>query len=317
MGTLYYNQVGIIERYGVGKHAIDKTIDMMRLRLNKIVLQGQRFVRKETPRGGTYKEASYSSNLELPRVNNDSERLPFVTPIPGYPSSGTVVTYRLGLQIERAYMEDDLQGIVRKQASGLLTAGRRLYEYAIADKINNLTSTGAAYLGGDGVAMASATHPHERRETGTWSNLETGAALSLASFSTSRKNMRKRTEEFGYPLQLTPALLVGPADLEQKMRELKTAEKAPENALNQPNVWRNDDWDFMVYDYMTSTTAWFLTANVPQENAGIVLAEAVAPNVSDLEGIDKSTDIIGGQRFRCRFVIVNVDGKAIQYNAGA
>jgi len=315
MGTLYYNNVGIIDRFGVGKHALDKEVDALRMRYNKNPLQGGRFVREETATGGVYTEASYGTNLELPRENEDSARLPFVTPIPGYKKSATIVNYRLALQVERSYTEDDLKSVIRKQMSGLINSPRLLIEYLIASWMNNLTS--GSYLGADGVALVSATHPHERRETGTWSNSETSAALTLTTFSTGRKNLRKRTDEFGYPSPLAPRLLYGPPELEQKMRELKTAEKAPENALNQPNVWRNDDWDWFVYDYLSSTTGWGLIANLPQEYMGLVIAYGVRPNIAPLTGRDLSTDIVWGQRLRMRVVVSGQDGRWVQYNAGA
>ena len=75
--------------------------------------------------------------------------------------------------------------------------------------------------------------------------------------------MRGRTDEFGYVNSLFPRLLVVPPALEQKARELKTAEKNPDTSTNQPNVWRSEPWNVMVYDYMTDTNAWFLTTDVP------------------------------------------------------
>lgn len=315
MATLYYNQVGIIDRYGVGKHALDKEIDKLRVRYNKNPLQGSQFVRQENATGGVYTEATFGTSLELPRQNEDSERVPMATPIPGYKATGTVVNYRLGLQVEKSYVEDDLKGVVRKQCSGLLNSGRMLVEYQIAAYMNNLTSS--SYPGADALALVSASHPFERREQGTWSNLETGAALSLTTFSTARKNMRKRTNEFGYPNPLTVRLLQVGADGEQKARELKTAEKNPENALNQPNVWRNDNWDYFVYDFQTSTTAWNLFADVPEEFKGIVYVNRVQPNIAPLEGRDMSTDIVWGQRLRIRSVVVGVTGYFLQHNEGA
>lgn len=317
MATLYYNQVGIIDRYGVGKHALDKAVDALRVRYNKLLLQGQRLVRRAQPRGGTYTESTFGTNIELPRQNEDSDRLPFVTPIPGYKGSVTVTNYRLAMQVERSYTEDDLKGVVRQEMSGLLNSGRRLIEYSIADHWNNLTSASSPYAGLDGVAIASASHPHYRSESGTWSNVETSAALTSTTWSTARKNLHKRTEEFGYPLALTPALLISCVENEQKMRELKIAEKVPENATNQPWVFAKDKWDYMVYDYQTSTTAWGLLADLPEEYRGWAYAETVAPNIASLEGADLSTDIIWGQRLRMRFGILAVDGIGLQYNAGA
>lgn len=316
MATLYYNQVGIIERSGLGKDALDKEIDALRERYNAQPLQGSMFVRRETPKGGVYSESTYGTSLELLRINEDTADLPYVTPIPGYKGTCTIVTRRLALRVEKSFVEDDQKGVVRRMQSGLLGASRMTYEYAIADKMNNLTSSSAGYAGADGAAMASASHPHERAETGTWSNYETAAALALTSFSTARTNLRKRPNEFGYPNPLKVKMLVVPPDLEGKARELKTAEKDPDTSTNRPNVWRNDPWDVFVYDYFTDTNGWFLFGDMPEEYKGIVLAERVAPQ---LESFDEpgNPDVVYNQRVRCRFALLNMDGKNLQYNVGA
>lgn len=316
MATLYYNQVGIIERSGVGKDALDKTMDALRMRYNAQPLQGSMFVRKEMANGGTYKESTFGNSLPLMTINEDTDDLNYVTPIPGYKGSVTIVTRRLALRVERSYVEDDLKGVVRRQMSGLLGAGRLTYEYAIADKMNNLTSSASGYAGADGAAMASATHTHERAETGTWSNLETAAALSLTTLSTARANLRKRPNEFGYPNPLRMKLLVVPPDLEGKARELKVVGKDPETSTNRPNVWASDPWEVFVYDYMTDTNAWILFGDMPEEYKGIVLAERVAPTISSFDE-PGNPDIVYNQRIRARFALLNMDGKNIQYNAGA
>lgn len=316
--TLRYPEVGIFETSGIGKTAIDKTIDAMRIQYNSQPLQGAMFVRKETPRGGSYTEAEYSNLLVLPQVNEDSAKLPYAVAVPGYKATVSTVTYRLAVVAERKMMEDDLQGMLRKSMSGLFGMGRLAIEYAIADKMNNLTSSSSGYAGADGSAMAADAHQPPRQQGSTWDNLETAAALSLTTFSTGRTNMRKRTDAagFGYINPLTVARLVGAPDLEQTMRELKTAEKNPATSTNQPNVFRNDDWDWFVYDYQTDTNAWMLRANVPEEYLGMVYAESAAPNLAPLTFGD-NPDLLWGQRLRMRFAILNVSGFALQYNAGA
>jgi hypothetical protein len=317
MATLYnLSWVGIIERSGVGKDAIDKTVDALRVRYNAQPLQGQMFVRKETARGGTYKESSFGTSLELMKVNEDTDQLPYAVPVPGFKGSATVVTRRLALRVERAYMEDDLKGIVSRQASGLLGAARMTYEYAIADRINNVTSSASPYAGADGAALAADTHTQELATTTAWDNLQTASALSLTTLSTARASLRKRTNEFGYPNPLKFRYLVVPPDLEGKARELKVVGKDPDTSTNRPNVWAADPWEVFVYDYMTDTNAWFLMADIPEENKGIVIAESAAPSVMSFQE-PGNPDVLNSQRVRCRFAVLNMDGKWLEYNAGA
>ena len=200
--------------------------------------------------------------------------------------------------------------------SGLINGGRLLTEYAIAEWINNLTS--ASYPGADGKALAATDHPRNAARAGTWSNLESAAALSLTSFTTARTNLRTRgSSDYGYVMPIMPKLLVVPPALEKMARDLKHAEKNPSNALNEPNTFRDDDWTVKVYDYFTSSTNWFLMGNIEDSNKGIVYAVTTQPSIASLEGKDLSTDVIWGQRLRARFVVSGFDGQGIQFNAGA
>jgi len=166
--------------------------------------------------------------------------------------------------------------------------------------------------------LANDTHEYYRRETGTWDNLETAAALSLTTLSTARTNLRKRgSSDFGYVMPILMKKLVVPPDLEKTARDLKASTLNPATSTNEPNTWKNDPWDVKVYDYMTDTNAWFLLGDMPEEYKGIVYAYTVQPNIAPLAGADMSTDIIWGQRLRARFVISGMDGLNLEYNAGA
>ena len=315
--TLRWSRPGFIGRHGVAADALDKELDAYRMRHNKTVLQGESFFRFVKTRGGSYKESNYGNGLELPRVSEDTARMPLVTPVPGFNEEITITTYRAGIQVERALPEDQIFAVAQKMMSGLMRSGKLCLEYAMADKMNNLTSTAAAYVGADGVAVASDDHPHERRETGTWSNIESAAALTHASFSTARKNMRKRTDEFGYVMSVFPRKLVVPPELEQKAREIRTAEKVPENALNQPNVWKDTGWEVTVYDYLTDTNGWMLWGDMPADSCGLMIAQSEPSAIAPMTGRDTSTDVIWGRRLRMRFGMGVLTEKNLQYNAGA
>lgn len=312
--TLKQFSPGYIDRDSVAADALSKDIDAMRVRLNTTPLQGARLFRTVSPRGGVYKESQYGDKLPLPFESEDSASLPFGVPFRGYNKSLTVVTYRLGIQVERALTEDELFPVARKMAGGLMTSARYLLEYEFANVFNNATSS--SYTGADGVALVSASHPFERVQQGNWSNSETSAALTHATYSTARKNLRRRKDEWNNPNSIFPSLLVVVPEKEQAAREIMVAEKVPENALNQPNIWRNE-CEVFVWDYLTSTTAWFILGKVPEEYNAFMYAQAVPPTIAPLEGSDKSTDIIWGERVRMRYAVGWMVPKELEYNAGA
>ena len=111
--------------------------------------------------------------------------MPIANPVQGFTKSHTTVTYRLGAKAMKTLTEQELFPYAKRAMSGLMDSGKLLLEYSFADVLNQAT-TATGYDGADGVPLASASHPHERRQTGTWSNLETAAALSHSTFSTAR-----------------------------------------------------------------------------------------------------------------------------------
>lgn len=316
MGAVILKQSnpGFIDRHGVAADALDKQIDALRVRYNNIPLLNSQFFKKVEPRGGVYKESTFGTSMELPRLNEDSDELPFATPWKGFPKSITILTYRLACAVERALPEDQLIDVAKKMMSGLINSGRLLIEYSMANVFNNYTSS--SYVGGDGMPLGDTAHPFERRQQGTWSNEETAAALTTSTLQTMRANMRKRTNEYGYPTPIKPVLIMVPPDLERKVYEILNSELVPENALNAKN-WFKGSLTPVINDYLTSTTVYMLKGDIPDENSGLLYAEEVAPNIAPTEGADRSTDIIWGERLRMRFGVgFNVD-KNWQFNAGS
>ena len=316
--VLKQNNPGYIDATGVGADAVDKSIDALRVRYNSHPLQGARFYETvdASGKGGVWKVSDYGTILELPRRSEDSERIPMVTPWKGFSKSFTPRNYRLGIQIERSFMEDQLMPVAIKMAGGLMNATRVLMEHSFAFQFNNATSS--SYIGGDGMAFSSTAHPFERRTQGTWSNQETASALTHAHYNTARINMRKRTDEHGDRQPLVPVELIIPVDLEKKAKEIFQSEKVDDIALNTKNVLQGSISIF-VYDWMTSTTQWIIRGNRDSlsEDKGLYHVVTAAPSIAPTEGQDKSTDIILGRRIRMRFVDGFVHGKNYQFNAGA
>jgi len=316
---LWFVRPGYIDSEGVGKDALDKEMDALVKVANQTVMQGLQFFRTVTTVTDTYKESGYGDDLQLPPRSEDSARMPTGTPSPDYLRELTVVNRRLAVQVERSFTEDQKFDVARKMMGGLLRVGLLSIEYGCADIINNLSTDSAAYRGGDGVPLVDSSHPHRLEEGGTWDNEETAAALTTANLFTMFKNMRKRTDTRGYINPMKPRLVAVPPDMEKKMAEIKSSVLVPENSLNAKNVvpTLGGGWTWMVYDYFTSTTSYLCCADVPADQNGLLYVEKVRPSVAPLEGADKSTDIIWGQRLRMRVAFGGRHGRSIQLNAGA
>lgn len=311
---------GYIERHGVGAEALDKEMDKLVVRSNATVLQGAQFFRTAMAKAGSYKESDVGTSLELPPENEDSDNLPFATPIQGYSKSITIVNRRLAIQVERSFTEDELFSVARKLMGGLVRSGRLSIEYAMADILNNLVTDSSTYWGADGCPVAYASHPQTRRATGTWSNIGTAAALTTTTMFTAYTAMRKRTDEWGYKDPIRLSLLVVPPELEKKAAEIKGSTLVPETSINAKNVMPElADWGYTVYDYATDTNAWWLWGNKGNEEDynGFIYVQRVAPSVGPVEGKDKATDIIWGQRLRMRVGFGTRIVKNMEYNEGA
>jgi hypothetical protein len=307
---------GIVDRYGVGEPMLDKTIDSVVELWNSLPMQGAQFYRTVTPTGGSYKEAGYDNVLPLPVINSDTDRMPFATPVKGFPKNFTTTEYRLAVQVERRFTEEELHGKARSLVSGLMDSYRRQLEYAFVDPFNNATSTAAAYVGADGVALASASHPYRLRQTGTWSNIETSAALTHTTFSTARTNMRKRKNHFGYETPVAPKRIVVCADKEEAARRILNSEKVSGGSLNDVNVFQGAV-DIFVWDYITSTTAWMLWGDIPSDKGGMIYGNEVPGNIAPCRDADTSTDIIWAERIRAIYTVGLMVEPNLQYNAGA
>lgn len=80
---------------------------------------------------------------------------------------------------ERSYesYETDIYGLTKKIASKLAKGAEDTRESLSANQFNNMTSTGAAYVGMDGVALVSTAHPDDV----SWSNrgVDTGGSTNV------------------------------------------------------------------------------------------------------------------------------------------
>jgi len=211
-----------------------------------------------------YEKHSYVTGVGLMPKNRDAAKLPFVEPVQGFNNTFTPEDYRLAIRIEKRLRETDQYGVIAKQMSALTQSATDTVEYYAADPFNTGFGVGASWLCADGMYLFDNARPMEDKAAGTWSNLETGAALTQASLANMRVNFRKHVNERGLIKPLVMKTLIVPPDLEDTADVIMKSLGKPGFLINDKNVYENR-FDIKVWDYLTSATAWF---GMAEKNVG-------------------------------------------------
>lgn len=121
--------------------------------------------------------------------------------------------------------------------------------------VNSFTAS-APYLGADGVALCSATHPYGPDDTGNvYVNTGT-AAFSYAAMLSSRQAMRALVDQQGNPLFRQGRLVLLPIELNDTALEIQNASGKPGTANNDGSA--ADGFIYRSWDYLTNAKDWWL-----------------------------------------------------------
>ena len=117
---------------------------------------------------------------------------------------------------------------------------------------------GTTNTGFDGLQLCTTGHTRLDGGTDQANNPSTDTALTLSALHDAVIQFRKWVNDRGRPFIATPKKLLIPPDLMMVARELLGGPLKPNSADNTVNALTDFGLDFMVSDYLTSTTAWFL-----------------------------------------------------------
>jgi len=117
---------------------------------------------------------------------------------------------------------------------------------------------GTTNTGFDGLQLCTTAHTRLDGGTNQANRPSTDVALTLSALHDAVIQFRKWRNDRGRPFIATPKKLLVPADLMMVARELLGSSLKPDSADNTINAIRDFGLDFMVSDYLTSTTAWFI-----------------------------------------------------------
>ena len=217
-----------------------------------------------------YQEGGFS----YATVVNEAAAIPVQSFFTGYNKDFYWAKRGLGFRCTYEKLETDQYNIVQKASAKMAIAMAKTKESTAANIFNNHTSTGTAYVGPDGVALVSASHPYDG---GTWSNLGTGTTngnvdLSAATLEDAIAKLRDTVDQKGIPdPKMGPFKLVVPNELEGLANRLSKAMNLPQSNDNDPNWGGRQISRVIVNPWLTDADAWWLIAEDDAEHGLIEL----------------------------------------------
>lgn len=249
------------------------------------------------------------TGLGLASVKPEGGSITYDKPGQGPETQFVHVTYGLGYIVTREAIEDNqYREVATNNATALRWSMITTKEIVHANVLNRATNS--SYLGGDGVTLASASHP---TANGTQSNLLTAADLSEASLEDGLTTVMQAKNSRGLPIALRVVrLIVGPGQIFNATRLLSSDGRAG-TADNDLNAFKALGLvpEIVVNHYLDDPDAWILQTNAPN---GLISYQRRAVEFEDDSDFDtenrkyKSTE---------RYSAGWGDPRAIYFNSGA
>lgn len=263
----------------------------------------QRFMRIEQTSRPFEKRTSISG-LGLPIQNRDGAPLPYVEPILGYPSTFIPVGYRLGYQIEKSAVEDELTNLLVSRPRTMVYGSIAIRDMVAADIFNNGFTLQQYDLGG--TALFS---DEQVREDGgaLWSNLINAdqpittetvfnaiVTLLLLLQDSIGMNIGYAGKFVLHVPMINPELFQQGVEVVNSLMNPGTSDNKINAALKQFTI------ELSPLRYLTNPDAWFVTWEPNSVGYGLILFERVAPEISPLAPFSGNPDV-WWSRLRQRF----------------
>jgi hypothetical protein len=208
-----------------------------------------------------YEKVVELTGLGLASVKAEGASIVYDKPGQGPETQFTHVTYGLGFMMTREAEEDNQYKDVAETNTKALTWSMWTTKEIVHANILNRATNGS-YVGGDGVSLASASHP---TANGTQSNLLTPADLSEAALEDAMTVIMAAKNSRGLPVALRPVrLIVSPGQIFNATRILQSDLRVGTNN-NDINAIKALGLipEITVNHYIDDLDAWGLQTNAP------------------------------------------------------
>ena len=211
-----------------------------------------------------YEEDVQLTGFGLVPKKSEGAGVAYDSEVQGFVTRYTHIAYALGYIVTQEELDDNLYEQVSKRRSAALAMSFRQTKENIGANVYNRAFSGT-YLGGDGVALCSTTHPNT--SGGTWANKPTiDADLSEAALEDAMVAIMGLQNDRGLLISVMPrSLHIARNEVFNAQRILHSSYQTG-NANNDINVIKAGNYlpgGFKVNHYFTSPHAWFIRNDIP------------------------------------------------------
>lgn len=196
------------------------------------------------------------SGFSLLQQTSELGPLDYEDPNQMYQTVYTHLKYTKGFKVSQELIEDDQHNVIRAMPAALGKSAKRTQEYWAASALNNGFDTSYTSYG-DAKPLFSTSHPRADGGTAQSNASSTGLTLTEDNLETIRVAGRKILDDKGQKIVLRYNRLIVPVDLEKTANIITKSSLRPGTANNDYNMY-NGMLDVYSWEYLSSTTAWFL-----------------------------------------------------------
>ena len=209
-----------------------------------------------------FEELVQQTGFGLAPVKPEGSSTAYDSHTQGYVARGTNVAYSLGYIVTREELADNQYSEVSMRRAGSLAFSMAQTRENVGANVYNRV-VNPAYVGGDGVALGSESHPSV---SGNQSNILSAAAdLSEASLEDLTIQIMNATDPKGLKISLRPKCLIIPTALVYDANRILKSNLRPDSVNNDTNALKllGAIPEIVVNNYLTDTDQWFIRTNAP------------------------------------------------------
>jgi len=214
----------------------------------------------------SFEEETKLSGFSAAPVKNEGSAIAYDNAQEAWTARYNHETIALGFSLTEEAIEDNLyDSLSARYTKALARAMAYTKQVKAANVLNNGFTNTAAYYGGDGVPLFSASHPIV--SGGTNSNIpSTPADLNETSLENAVIQIAAWTDERGLLIAAKPQKLIVPPSLQFVATRLLETELRVGTTDNDVNAIKNNGsipGGYSINHFLTDNNAWFLTTDVP------------------------------------------------------
>lgn len=292
----------VVEKY---LEHFDRNFDqMMEEMYDKVPKDYPKFMKEEQTQRAFVKK-SYMSGMGMPSQNRDSQRLPLDEPFQGPIAFYQPVTYRLGYQIERQAIEDELWGMLANRPANMLYGSQIVMDMSATDILNNGTVLQTYDFGG--LPLFSTAHVREDGAA-TWANrISSNQPITVETLFQAIVDLLVNLKDSrGFPIGYAGTInvyvpMISPTLWRQAV-EVANSLNNPNTSDNRVNaVMKQFNFDVIPLRFLTNSDAWFIGWLPSAPNYGLTMVVRSAVDITPLKQFGDNPDA-WYSRLRQRFV---------------